>query len=43
MLFQISVINFQISEIKLESKDVLPKINRTQAAKMTGKRRFCPW
>jgi len=28
---------------KLEAKDVLPNINRTQAAERATKWRFCPW
>jgi len=29
--------------ITLEAKDVLPNINRTQAAERAEKCRFCPW
>jgi len=30
-------------KFKLEAKDVVPNINRTQAAEWAEKCRFCPW
>jgi len=43
MRVKIPKINIWIKSYKLQAKDVLPNVNRKQAAEWAKKCRFCPW